>query len=116
MSAAASMVTGIKAINFNPVGVQQKTVERHGVDLNSTFKSGKIEAYRVRGEALTTVENWWALNGYIPPSNGVTYTIPASAYDNTLDRHGMDAVLQGLGRVKASSQVSGKWLMPDGLQ
>lgn len=54
MASAASMTSGKPARTFNAAGLHHRTVGRYGAEMIGSAKN--IQAYRVEGELLTTLQ------------------------------------------------------------
>jgi len=94
LASAAALVSGIRATTFNPAGVHLATVVRHGTTRSAA--KDLIVVYRVRGEALTTIENSKGpLGRLLPDSVGTTYSLFARVRD-PVTLHGMGEVLYAM--------------------
>jgi len=91
-----AIVTNRPAVTFNAAGVNPATVAPYGKDLSSA--NLLINAYRVRGELLTTLQD--GVFSFMPGSVGWPNWLPASS-SNALSRHSMVEVLEGMRKMGA---------------
>ena len=93
LAAAATAVVGGRASTFNAAGVARSTVTRFGGTLSSL--DSKIDAFRVKGEFLSTWQDSISITGAVmPDGNGTTYWVPGSG--NLFIRHTMGPFLETL--------------------
>lgn len=89
MGSAASMASGLPANTFNSAGLGAGTVAKYG----GTPVASSIQAFRVEGDILTTVQESAVLKGKIPTAVGTPYHLPGTG--NALSRHSMNEVIDG---------------------
>jgi RHS repeat-associated protein len=96
LASAAAIAHGQRATTFNAAGLHSRTTGR-GIEGADQL----IDAYRVRGEVLSTLQDSWAALGWVMPNSiGTVYYLPATSSD-MISRHFMADVLSGLARMKA---------------
>ena len=123
MASAASRASGLPANTFNAAGLHPETVARYGGTLHVPAREN-INAYRVRGEALTGAQEQsaggTALAGLIggavgasakvalaaamPNAAGIPRELPGKG--NPVARHGMDQVIDGIEGQKQDDQAT----------
>jgi len=110
MASAASIASGKPAWTFNAAGLHPGTVEKYGGSL--TGSPGNIQAYRVKGELLTKLQEVdllddgrsldfspaflagkEGLSSLAPDAEGIKYTIPGGT-GSLLDKHGIDQMIR----------------------
>ena len=125
LTSAASQASGMPGTTFNAAGLHQKTVGRYG----GTVQQTDIQAYRVKGEALTGLQEpgmlasigaagvGAALGGSlgaagaamalrtIPSAIGTPYALDGKGL-NPIDRHGMHQVIDSIEAEKSADQQS----------
>lgn len=95
LASAAAIVTNTPATVFNLSGVNAATVARHGKDLSTAANS--INVYRVRAEALTTLQNSPTRLGVMMPDTvGQVYPILMPELTDPVTLHNMDTVVKSL--------------------
>ncbi|MBM3967451.1 MAG: hypothetical protein FJ308_20710, partial [Planctomycetes bacterium] len=76
LATSAAAVTGRNAVTFNAAGVHPHTVGRYGASL--TGINYLVNAFRVKGEFLSTLQDASSVSGYVMPNgNGIRYNLPA---------------------------------------
>jgi hypothetical protein len=105
LASAAAIVYKIPAVTLNAAGVHPWTLERYSADV--TTATQWIDAYRVRGEVLSTMQDTHPLIGSLfagigaatvwlmPNGVGVNYWLNATSVD-PVSRHMMADVIAGL--------------------
>ncbi len=96
LAAAAAMATQLQATTFNPAGVNPDTLRRNNVPLSRMSDQSNIAAFAVRGEALTTAQDYLVRG--LPVTNGTKVAmLDAGPYSNdSAELHRMGAVLFAL--------------------
>lgn len=111
LAAAASMVNEIPAVTFNAAGVHDRTLQRHGLDLDvvkQEAEQGLIRTYHVRNEILTHVQEdsiplKWAMPdapGHkieLPDPDPLTFferLVPGRMLKHRIDLHFIEAVME----------------------
>ncbi|EEA03314.1 hypothetical protein BH160DRAFT_1340 [Burkholderia sp. H160] len=100
MASAASRASGLPTDTFNAAGLNPGTVAKYG----ATPIASQIQAFRVDGEVLTSLQESAALKGKIPAAVGTPYTLPGSG--NTLSRHSMTQVIDGIEKQKRQDDAT----------
>ena len=114
LASAAARASGSNATTFNAAGLHHNTVRNNTMNSSPGPADSPINAYRVRGDILTWIQEHsvaatagaWSLFGpyaaaakvlvsfFMPDAAGTKYDLPGSGI-SPLDRHGMDQVLAG---------------------
>jgi hypothetical protein len=101
LAAAAALVHGLHATTFNAAGVHAATVRHHGGSLDNA--GALIEAYRVRGEPLSYIQDSGLRVGSLPigwimpDGNGNTHWLDHPWTWKWWKWHSIDAVIDALG-------------------
>ncbi|HUE74782.1 MAG TPA: hypothetical protein VMP01_28190 [Pirellulaceae bacterium] len=98
LATAAAAVYNRPATTFNAAGVHEDTVHRRGKNLINIDQI--VDAYRVQGEILSTLQdsNISMVGLLMPDGNGTPYWLPATASD-PISRHFMTDVLAGFDKM-----------------
>jgi hypothetical protein len=97
LASAAAITHGQNATTFNAAGLNPLTTGG-GLDRAQEL----IDAYRVQGEVLSTLQDSWSLLGLVMPSSvGTPYYLPATA-PHMIARHYMADVLAGIAKMGAT--------------
>ncbi len=95
LATAAAAIFQRPGITFNGAGVHPWTVSEYGGNLDNINQL--VDAYRVQGEFLSTLQDSWSVTGLLMPnSQGTAYWLPSNANDNFGVRHKMQAIFDGL--------------------
>ncbi|MCI2244041.1 DUF2974 domain-containing protein [Xanthomonas sp. PPL568] len=111
LAAASSMVNDVPAVTFNAAGVNNKTLEREGLDADAAkayAADGLIRGYHVKNELLTYLqEDNLLTRGLMPDAAGRQIQlpepdplsfgqrlIPGMMLKHRLDLHGIDSVMK----------------------
>ncbi len=100
MGSAASMASGLPADTYNAAGLAAGTLAKYG----ATPIASQIQAFRVDGEVLTSVQESNVLKGKIPTAVGTPYTLPGTG--NALSRHSMTEVVDGIEKQKRQDDAT----------
>lgn len=100
MTSAASLTSGLPADTFNAAGLNAGTLAKYGV----TPIASQIQAFRVEGEILTSVQESNVLKGKIPTAVGTPYTLPGTG--DALGRHSMNEVIDGIEKQKRQDEAT----------
>lgn len=109
LASAASLTSGRPAWTFNAAGLNSSTVEKYGSKITGSLNN--IQAYRVKGELLTKIQEGVTKNDVIkargdlttlvykeefsmlvPDAAGVKHTLPGGT-GSALDKHGIDQAI-----------------------
>jgi len=97
MATAAAAIHQRRATTFNAAGVHPWTVHAHNATLNNI--DHLVDAYRVQGEILSTLQDSRSIIGFLMPNgNGIAYWLPPTA-NNPIGRHYMQDVLDGFDKM-----------------
>jgi len=111
LAAAASMATDTPAVTYNAAGVNDRTLEREGIDASAAkayAKEGLIRAYHVNNEILTHLqEDSFPIKYAMPDAAGhqielpdpdplstLERLVPGKMLGHRLDLHGIESVMQ----------------------
>lgn len=122
LAAAASMITNTPAVTYNAAGVNNRTLEREGLDGDAAkeyAKDGLIRAYHVDNEILTYLqEDALLINHAMPdpaghqiklpdpdPLSTLEHLVPGRMLKHRLDLHGIESVMesQDLAQLRAQA-------------
>jgi hypothetical protein len=101
LASAASRTSGLPATTFNAAGLNPGTIERYG----GAPVASDIQAYRVDGEVLTSLQEGSLLGGKMPKAVGTPYQLPGHGW-NPIGRHGMNQVIDGIEEQKSEDQAT----------
>lgn len=121
LAAASSMVNDVPAVTFNAAGVNNKTLEREGLDADAAkayAADGLIRGYHVKNELLTYLqEDNLLTRGLMPDAAGHQIQlpepdplsfgqrlIPGMMLKHRLDLHGIDSVMKAEDLAQNQSQ------------
>lgn len=97
LATAAAAVYHRRATTFNAAGVHDYTVQMHGANLININRL--VDAYRIQGEVLSTIQDSSSVLGLLmPDGDGTPYWLPATSSD-PIRRHFMDDVLAGFDKL-----------------
>ncbi|UYC10715.1 XVIPCD domain-containing protein [Xanthomonas sp. CFBP 8445] len=136
LAAASSMVNDVPAVTFNAAGVNNKTLEREGLDADAAkayAADGLIRGYHVKNELLTYLqEDNLLTRGLMPDAAGRQIQlpepdplsfgqrlIPGMMLKHRLDLHGIDSVMkaedlaQQQGQARSGTLSTGSRLFND---
>jgi pimeloyl-ACP methyl ester carboxylesterase len=100
LATAAAAATGMRALTFNAAGVHPRTVARFGASLKGI--DNLVDAFRVNGEFLSTLQDSLFLAGYLMPNgNGTRFNLPAQPGKNLFELHKISFVNWGLRHVNS---------------
>ncbi|WP_372393375.1 XVIPCD domain-containing protein [Xanthomonas sp. NCPPB 3582] len=128
LAAASAMVNDIPAVTYNAAGVNDRTLERQGLDASAAkdyASSELIRGYHVKNEILTHLQEdsiplkWTMPNAAghqieLPEPDPLSFgqrLVPGMMLKHRLDLHGMDSVIKAQD-MQASEQARGTALKP----
>jgi hypothetical protein len=123
LAAASAMVNDIPAVTYNAAGVNDRTLERQGLDASAAkdyASSELIRGYHVRNEILTHLQEdsiplKWAMPNAaghqieLPEPDPLSFgqrLVPGMMLKHRLDLHGMDSVMKAQD-MQSPSQAQG---------
>ena len=97
LATAAAAVFQRPAVTFNAAGVHPWTVSEHGRGTLDNINQ-LVDAFRVQGEFLSTIQDSWSVTGLLMPnSQGTAYWLAANPAHSFATRHKMvDSVIPAL--------------------
>jgi Flp pilus assembly pilin Flp len=109
LASTAALASGTTAVTFDAAGVNDKTLERLGLDpaqARQQAENGQIRAYHVKGEILTALQE---KSGFMPralgheitlkdpsPLSGLQRLNPDAALRHSVQLHGTGAVIKSM--------------------
>ena len=95
LATAAAAVFQRPGITFNAAGAHPWTVSKYGGNLKNINQL--VEAYRVQGEFLSTLQDSQSITGLLmPDSQGTPFWLPSNPNEDFFVRHNMKAIFDGL--------------------
>ncbi|KWV11101.1 DUF2974 domain-containing protein [Xanthomonas translucens pv. translucens] len=131
LAAAAAMVNDVPAVTYNAAGVNDRTLERAGLDASAAkayAADGLIRGYHVKNELLTHLQEdsiplKWALPDaaghqiQLPDPDPLSFgqrLLPGRMLKHRLDLHGIDSVIKAQDLASPSNAQTRERTLPTG--